>query len=74
MFLEGDDLTKILAAEDRWIADIKKRWHTSEITEQAEKALRMGKRTELLGDLQFSRQKPVVQVFVPATEVGEVEK
>ncbi len=52
MILTGDELTELLAKEDRYIAAIKKRWGVTEILKDAEECLRIGKRTELLGDLQ----------------------
>lgn len=57
MIIEADELDILLRREDDFIRTIKKRWGSNELSEQAEKHLRMGKRTELLGDLQCDKQK-----------------
>lgn len=56
MFLEADELSVLLRAEDEYIRHLKKRWNRSDFTEKTEHDLRMGKRTELLGDLQCQKE------------------
>ena len=55
---EADELTVLLAKEQDYILGLKRRWGVDVLTEKAENALRMGKRTELLGELQFQKQQP----------------
>ena len=55
---EADELTVLLAKEQDYILGLKRRWGVEVLTEKAEHALRMGKRTELLGELQFQKQQP----------------
>lgn len=59
MFLEANELSEILRKEQEYIDDLKRRWRTRDLSESAEHDLRMGKRTELLGDLQAEKERPV---------------
>ena len=56
MFFEGDELTILLKQEDIYIDSLKQRWNLT-LSPKAEHDLRMGKRTELLGDLESSKIK-----------------
>ena len=58
MFIESDELSDLLQVEQDYIDELKKRWGNHQISDKAEKALRMGKRTELLGDLQWRKERP----------------
>ena len=60
MFLTADELTGILKDEDRYIKVLKDRWSTFVLDEDAEHKLRIGKRTELLGDLEARKRKPEI--------------
>jgi hypothetical protein len=60
MFLTADELTGILKDEDRYIKVLKERWSTLVLDEDAEHKLRIGKRTELLGDLEARKSKPEI--------------
>lgn len=57
MFLEGDELKTLLAEENRYIDSIKERWGVNDLPKKTERDLRMGKRTELLGDLQKRKEE-----------------
>jgi hypothetical protein len=57
MFLEAGEMEAILERENQYLATLRKRWGTDVLTENAEHDLRMGKRTELLGDLQSEKEK-----------------
>lgn len=59
MLLEADELSEILRKEQEYIDDLKKRWGVRDLSKKAEHDLRMGKRTELLGDLQQRKEQPV---------------
>lgn len=52
-------MSEILRKEQEYIDDLKRRWETRDLSESAEHDLRMGKRTELLGDLQAEKERPV---------------
>ena len=64
MFFEADELTVLLRQEDEYIQQCKKRWHQKELPEKTEHDLRMGKRTELLGDLQAMKEQERVRPTV----------
>ena len=61
MFFDGDELTILLKQEDIYIDSLKQRWDNFTLSPKAERDLRMGKRTELLGDLEASKIKAVLQ-------------
>jgi hypothetical protein len=52
MFLEGDELSALLKEEDSYIASLLLKWQIKELPQETEHKLRIGKRLELLGDLQ----------------------
>jgi len=58
MFLEANELSELLEEEQAYIDALKKRWGVCDLPKQSERDLRMGKRTELLGDLQFRKSQP----------------
>jgi hypothetical protein len=53
MFLEPEELSELLRQEDSYIASLMKKWGQKELPKETEHKLRIGKRIELLGDLQF---------------------
>lgn len=57
MFLTGAELTRILRDEDDYIQALKAKWLPHVIDEQAERKLRIGKRIELLADLEAAKSK-----------------
>jgi hypothetical protein len=52
MFLEPDELSTLLKEEDAYISFLKDKWQQQSLPSDTEHKLRMGKRVELLGDLQ----------------------
>ena len=56
MFLEPDELTELLKKEDEYISSLLARWGQTELPPTTEKKLRIGKRLELLGDLQKEKE------------------
>ena len=56
MFIKSDDLSEILRQEQEYIDSLRARWGGVELLPNAEQALRMGKRSELLGDLEHQRR------------------
>lgn len=56
MILEGDELSKVVNAENRYITKLKKRWGVSELPDHVEHYLRMGKRLEMLGNIQKRKE------------------
>lgn len=65
MYIEATELETLLEQEDGYIETLKKRWATPLLTPESERALRLGKRTELLGDLQMRKERGEVK---PAEE------
>lgn len=63
MFLEAGELEAILEQENQYLATLRNRWGTDMLTEKAVHDLRMGKRTELLGDLQAKKEKERCQAI-----------
>lgn len=61
MFLDPEELTALLREEDAYIASLKNRWQQKELPQETEHKLRIGKRLELLGDLQNKKEVPVNQ-------------
>lgn len=61
MFLEPDELTALLRAEDEYIASLLGKWQQKELPPETEHKLRIGKRIELLGDLQSQKKAPANQ-------------
>ena len=59
MFLTADELQKILEQEEVYIRSLRDKWAPLKMDEIAEHKLRMGKRTELLGHLEYSKTRPV---------------
>ncbi len=57
MFLEAEEFGDILNEENRYIALLKSEWEILSLPGQTEHALRIGKRTELLGNLQFKKEQ-----------------
>lgn len=60
MFLTADELTGILKDEERYIRGLKSRWSPFVLDEDSEQKLRIGKRTELLAELEAKKLKPKV--------------
>jgi hypothetical protein len=56
MFIKAEDLSEILRKEQEYIDSLRARWGGVELLPSAEHALRMGKRSELLGDLQCQQR------------------
>jgi hypothetical protein len=56
MFIKSDDMSEILRQEQEYIDSLRARWGGVELLPNAEQALRMGKRSELLGDLEHQRR------------------
>ncbi len=56
MFIKSDDMSEILRQEQEYIDSLRARWGGVELFPNAEQALRMGKRSELLGDLEHQRR------------------
>ena len=56
MFLEPKELTELLKKEDEYISSLLTRWGQTELPPVTEKKLRIGKRLELLGDLQKEKE------------------
>ena len=69
MFLEAGELSVLLRAEDDYIRQLKKRWKRDDFTEKTEHDLRMGKRTELLGDLQCKKETERAERMRPTVEI-----
>jgi hypothetical protein len=57
MFLTADELTGILKDEERYINGLKSRWSPFVLDEDSEQKLRIGKRTELLAELEARKLK-----------------
>jgi len=57
MFIKPEDLSDILRQEQEYIDSLKARWGGVELLPSAEQALRMGKRSELLGDLECQQRR-----------------
>lgn len=60
MFLTADELTGILKDEERYISGLKSRWSPFVLDDESEHKLRIGKRTELLAELEAKKLKPRV--------------
>ena len=56
MEIEGNQLTELLQCENKYIEEIKKRWGQETLPSKTENALRIGKRYELLGDMQAEKE------------------
>lgn len=56
MFLEPEELSALLREEDQYIAELKNRWQKNELPQDTEQKLRIGKRVELLGNLQYKKE------------------
>jgi len=56
MFIKPEDLSDILRQEQEYIDSLKARWVGVEMLPHAEQAIRMGKRYELLGDLEHQQR------------------
>jgi hypothetical protein len=56
MFIKSDDMSEILRQEQEYIDSLRARWGGVELLPNAEQALRMGKRYELLGDLEHQQR------------------
>lgn len=61
MFLEPEELTALLREEDSYISSLLNKWQQKELPADTEHKLRIGKRLELLGDLQSKKEAPVNQ-------------
>ena len=69
MFITPQQLTDIMQKEDRYVNDLWERWGRPRLDKDMEACLRMGKRAELLGDLEHSMrmQGPVCLDGEPLT-------
>lgn len=56
MFLEPHELKELLKKEDEYISSLLARWEQTELPPVTENKLRIGKRLELLGDLQKEKE------------------
>ena len=56
MFLEPEELSALLREEDEYISSLLKKWQQKELSPETEHKLRIGKRLELLGDLQNKKE------------------
>ena len=56
MFLEPNELNALLKEEDTYIAFLKAKWQQQILPDDTEHKLRIGKRVELLGDLQAKKE------------------
>jgi hypothetical protein len=57
MFIKAEDMSEILRKEQEYIDSLRSRWGGVELLSSAEQALRMGKRSELLGDLECQQRR-----------------
>jgi hypothetical protein len=57
MFIKAEDMSEILRQEQEYIDSLRSRWGGVELFPNAEQALRMGKRSELLGDLECQQRR-----------------
>jgi hypothetical protein len=57
MFIKAEDMAEILRQEQQYIDSLRARWGGVELLPSAEQALRMGKRSELLGDLECQQRR-----------------
>jgi hypothetical protein len=57
MFIKAEDMSEILRKEQEYIDSLRSRWGGVELLPSAEQALRMGKRSELLGDLECQQRR-----------------
>ena len=56
MLLEPNELSALLKEEDAYISLLKKKWKQQSLPDDTEHKLRIGKRVELLGDLQAKKE------------------
>lgn len=57
MFIKAEDMSEVLRKEQEYIDSLRARWGGVELLHSAEQALRMGKRSELLGDLECQQRR-----------------
>lgn len=56
---EANELQVLLETEQKYIDELKARWGGMELSVKSEHYLRMGKRTELLGNLHTEKNAPL---------------
>jgi hypothetical protein len=57
MFIKAEDMSEMLRQEQEYIDSLRSRWGGVELLPIAEQALRIGKRSELLGDLECQQRR-----------------